>query len=57
MLMDEIPLRGKPKDIEDAFKRINSLPLWNSIKSNVDSETLKKYRKYIYLYLEREFEK
>lgn len=57
MLMDEMPFVGKPKDIEDAFKRINHLPLWNSIKSNVDSETLKRYRKYIYLYLEREFEK
>jgi hypothetical protein len=57
MLMDDIPMIGKPKDIEDAFKRMQNLPLWKSIKSNVDSETLKRYRKYIYLYLEREFEK
>lgn len=55
--ISDMLMKEKPKDIEDAFKRINHLPLWNAIKSNVDSETLKRYRKYIYLYLEKELEK
>jgi len=30
--------------------------MWSDIKNSVDNETLKKYLKYIYLYLEQEFQ-
>ena len=57
MLMDDAPFVGKPENIEDALKRMENLPLWKSIKANVDEKILKRYKKYIYLYLEKEFEK
>jgi hypothetical protein len=31
--------------------------LWNDIKRNCDEKTIKRYRKYIYLYLEKIFTK
>lgn len=53
MLMDE-----NPKSVKDAIKGLNYNPLWRDIKSaKVDKEVLNKYKKYIYLYLEKEFEK
>ena len=51
MVMDE-----NPENMEEAVKLITKTPLWRPIKS-VDEKTLKRYKKYIYLYLEREFEK
>lgn len=51
MVMDQ-----KPKTLEDAIKMIDRTPLWRPIQS-VDDKTKKKYKKYIYLYLEKEFEK
>lgn len=51
------PYTPKPKNIKDALKGINSNQLWRAIKSNVDDKTLKRYKKYIYLYLQKEFEK
>jgi hypothetical protein len=29
--------------------------LWNDIKRNCDEKTIKRYRKYIYLYLEKNY--
>ena len=42
--------------MEEAIKMIETTPLWRPIQS-VDEKTKKRYKKYIYLYLEREFEK
>ena len=45
-----------PKSLEQAIKMIDRTPLWRPIQT-VDEKTKKRYKKYIYLYLEREFEK
>jgi hypothetical protein len=52
----------KPKTLEDAkrimkkYLRDREDRMWSDIKNSVDNETLKKYLKYIYLYLEQEFQ-
>lgn len=52
----------QPKTFEDAkiimkkYLRNEEDRMWVDIKDNVDNETLKKYLKYIYLYLEQEFQ-
>ena len=46
----------KPKSFEEAIKMIERTPLWRPIQT-VDEKTKKRYKKYIYLYLEKEFEK
>lgn len=51
MIMDR-----NPKSLEQAIKLIDRNPLWIPIQT-VDEKTKKRYKKYIYLYLEREFEK
>ena len=45
------------RDINDCLSKINKNPLYQDIKKYVDEKTLKRYHKYIYLYLEMEFEK
>jgi hypothetical protein len=45
-----------PKSMEVAVKMITKTPLWKAIKST-DNKTQNRYKKYIYLYLEKEFEK
>jgi hypothetical protein len=45
-----------PRDINHAVKMITKTPLWRPI-STLDEKTVKRYKKYIYLYLEREFQK
>ncbi len=51
----------KPNNFEEAkrvmkkYLRNNEDRMWMDIKDSVDNETLKKYLKYIYLYLEQEF--
>ena len=53
MLMDE-----NPKSVKDAIKELRFNPLWKDIKkAEVGEEVLNRYKKYIYLYLEKEFEK
>jgi hypothetical protein len=52
MIMDK-----NPKSFEEAKSELNSVRLWSDIKRNVDDKTKKRYIKYIYLYLEKEFEK
>ena len=51
MVMDR-----NPKTMEEAIKMIERTPLWRPIQT-VDEKTKKRYKKYIYLYLEKEFEK
>jgi len=51
MVMDMNPI-----SMEVAVKMITKTPLWKAIKST-DNKTQNRYKKYIYLYLEKEFEK
>jgi len=51
-------LMSAPKDYSSpskAMEDLNSLRLYTTIKKNVDAKTLKRYHKYIYQYLEKEF--
>jgi hypothetical protein len=47
------------KDLDEIFASIYRLPehkeIWKSIKNNCDEKTIKRYRKYIYMYLEKIF--
>ena len=52
MIMDK-----NPKSLEEAKSELKYVRLWSDIKRNVDDKTKKRYIKYIYLYLEKEFEK
>jgi len=58
MIMDQ-----KPNTLKDAIKLLNSNRLWNndikwlSYTKKIDIDIVNKYKKYIYLYLEKEFEK
>lgn len=47
---------GGAKDIKDGFKIIQYHDLWKDITRSVNDKVLKKYKKYIYLYLEKELE-
>lgn len=47
----------KPLSIEDALSKLNRIGLYYDIKTSVDADVLNRYKKYIYLYLEKEFEK
>jgi hypothetical protein len=46
----------KPKSFDQAIRLINRTPLWRPIKMT-DEKTQNKYKKYIYLYLQKEFDK
>lgn len=54
--VSDMIMSKNPRSLEDAIKMIDRTPLWRPIKST-DEKTQKRYKKYIYLYLEREFEK
>jgi len=45
-----------PKSLEVAIKMIDKTPIWRPIKTT-DKKIQNRYKKYIYLYLEKEFEK
>ena len=49
-------MRFNPKSMDNAIKMLNRNPLFLDIKKSVDNDTLNRYKKYIYLYLEKEFE-
>lgn len=51
MIMDR-----NPKDLQSAINQIERTSLWRPI-SSLDTKTKQRYKKYIYLYLEKEFEK
>jgi hypothetical protein len=55
--ISDMLMESNPKDVKSALLGLNRNPLWNDIKRAVDNDTLQRYKKYIYLYLEREFEK
>lgn len=39
----------------DAIRRLDRNPIYSDVKRNVSTEILQRYKKYIYLYLEKEF--
>ena len=49
--ISDMIMGGNPKSIQDALKGLNRVPLFRDIKSEVDPDILKRYQKYIYLYL------
>jgi hypothetical protein len=55
--ISDMIMNFKPRNIEEAKKELKFNHLWNDIKRNIDDKTKKRYLKYIYLYLEKEFEK
>jgi len=54
--VSDMVMSRNPKSLEEAIKMIERIPLWRPIQT-VDEKTKNRYKKYIYLYLEREFEK
>lgn len=50
-------MNNNPKTKQKALDGLKFNPLWNDIKNSVNIETLQRYKKYIYLYLEKEFSK
>lgn len=54
--ISDLLMKSNPKNIGEALKGLDRNPLWNNIKRSVDTTTLQRYKKYIYQYLEKEFE-
>jgi hypothetical protein len=54
-IVDQI-MDQNPKTIEEGISKLPTIRLYVDIKNEVNEITLKKYRKYIYLYLEKELE-
>jgi hypothetical protein len=52
MIMDQ-----SPSSMEEAMKMLPRNPIYRDVSRSVDVDILKRYRKYIFLYLEKEFEK
>lgn len=52
MIMDH-----NPTSMEEAMKMLPRNPIYRDVSRLVDVDILKRYRKYIFLYLEKEFEK
>lgn len=53
-ITDMLISAGKADTIEDAIKNLGKVPMYKTIKKNVDEKTLRRYHKYIYLYLQQE---
>jgi hypothetical protein len=52
----DLIMERNPNDIKDAFSKLKSIGLWVGISRAVSDDIKKRYKKYIYLYLEKEFE-
>jgi hypothetical protein len=52
--MNELDIPFNPRS---AMRPAEHTMLWNDIKRNCDEKTIKRYRKYIYLYLDKIFNK
>jgi hypothetical protein len=55
-IVDQI-MGKNPKSLEEAKSELKYVRIWSDIKRNVDEKIKKRYIKYIFLYLEKEFEK
>lgn len=53
--ISDIIMKSNPKNINDAISKLKSINLWKDIQSVVDKDVLNRYKKYIYLYLQQEF--
>ena len=55
-VVDQLMGMFRPRTLEEGVGNLGKVQLYNDISKAVDMKTLKKYRKYIYLYLEKELE-
>lgn len=55
-IVDLLMNMGRATSVKDGISKLKKNPLYNDIKRRVSTDVLKKYHKYIYLYLEKEFE-
>lgn len=55
--ISDMIMNSKPNNMEEAIKELRKNGLWSHIKNSVDDKTKNRYKKYIYLYLEKELEK
>ena len=53
-IADMLISSGRYEDVASAMNSLHTIKLYNMIKKNVDSKTLKRYQKYIYMYLNNE---
>lgn len=56
-IVDMIMTQENPKTMKQAISLLRRNGLYNNIKNEVSIDVLQKYKKYIYLYLEKEFDK
>jgi len=55
--ISDMIMSQNPNSMEEAMKMLPRNPIYRDVLKSVDVNTLKRYRKYIFLYLEKEFEK
>jgi hypothetical protein len=53
-IADMLVMSRRHDDVESAMNALDSIRLYHTIKKNVNSKTLKRYHKYIYMYLQNE---
>ena len=55
--ISDMIMSQNPNSMEEAMKMLPRNPIYRDVSRSVDVDTLKRYRKFIFLYLEKEFEK
>jgi len=55
--ISDMIMSNNPSSMEEAMKMLPRNPIYRNVVNVVDKDILKRYRKYIFLYLEKEFEK
>ena len=55
-IADMLISSGRYDNVEDAMADLETIRLYNTIKKNVDNKILKRYHKYIYVYLQKEIQ-
>jgi hypothetical protein len=55
--ISDMIMGNNPSSMEEAMKMLPRNPIYRNVVNSVDKDILKRYRKYIFLYLEKEFEK
>jgi hypothetical protein len=53
-IADMLITSGRYEDVESAMNSLATIELYTIVKKSVDSKTLKRYHKYIYMYLQNE---
>lgn len=54
--VSDMIISENPSSLEESIRMLRRNPLYQDIKSHVDNDTLKRYNKYIYLYLQKHFQ-